>query len=47
VAKEVYESDDEGYNAARGTTFDIPDGLADQARLGAVNCPESAITIVE
>jgi ferredoxin len=47
VAKDVYDADDEGYNVARGSTFDVSDDLAEQARLGAINCPESAITIIE
>lgn len=47
LAKEVYEDDDAGYNAAMGTSFEINDDLADQARLGAMNCPESAITTSE
>ncbi|GAC1654580.1 MAG: hypothetical protein NVS4B6_31060 [Mycobacterium sp.] len=43
MAPEVYTADDEG----RGEVLDaeIGDGLADQARVGALNCPESAITL--
>ena len=43
MAPEVYTADDEG----RGEVIDaeIGDGLADQARVGALNCPESAITL--
>ena len=47
LAKDVYEDDDAGYNAAIGLTFPVRDDLAEQARLGAVNCPEGAITISE
>lgn len=46
VAPTVYESDDEGYCAQRGTTFEVPDGLENAARLGKDSCPEGAITIV-
>ena len=43
MAPEVYTADDEG----RGEVIDaeIGDGLTDQARVGALNCPESAITL--
>ena len=43
LAPEVYEPDDDGYCATRA--LDVPAGLEDQARLGATNCPERAITV--
>jgi ferredoxin len=46
VAKEVYNLDDNGYNAERGT-YVVPVGLEAGARLGAEKCPERAITIIE
>jgi ferredoxin len=45
LAPEVYEPDDEGYCATR--SLDVPAGLEQQARVGASNCPERAITITE
>lgn len=47
MAPEVYEADDEGYVTQRGQTFDIPPGRERAARVGALNCPEQAITVVE
>ncbi len=47
LAGEVYEADDEGFCAQRGSTFEVPAGLEEQARLGAEACPELAIRIVE
>lgn len=47
VAKDVYEDDDIGYNAAVGQTFEVGPDRAEQARLGADNCPERAILITE
>lgn len=44
---EVYRLDDDGYNADRGTTFEVPAGLEAQAKLGMKSCPERAITLVE
>ncbi|MGA7055666.1 MAG: ferredoxin [Mycobacterium sp.] len=43
LAPEVYTADDEG----RGEVIDgeIGEDLVDQARAGAMNCPESAITL--
>ena len=45
LAPEVFESDDGGYCATRG--LDVPPRLEDQARVGARNCPERAITVIE
>lgn len=42
---DVYELDDDGYNT---TDIDqVPAGLQDQARNGAMACPEMALTVVE
>ena len=45
LAPEVYEADDEGYCATR--SLEVPAGLEDAARLGAKNCPERAISVIE
>jgi len=47
VARQFYKLDDNGYNADRGKTLDVPAGLETAARLGSQKCPERAITIVE
>jgi ferredoxin len=47
VAPDVYEVDEVGFNAMIGKTFEVGDDLAEQARLGAINCPEGAITVRE
>lgn len=39
----VYELDDEGYNRMPPT--EVPPELENEARLGALNCPEGAIRI--
>lgn len=46
-AKEVYDLDDNGYSAMRGQIFDVAPGNEKAARLGASNCPEQAIEIIE
>jgi len=40
---DVYELDDDGYCAIG--TLEVPTALEDQAKHGALNCPERAITI--
>jgi ferredoxin len=45
LAPDIYESDDVGYCAT--LSLDVPPGLEEQARLGAKNCPERAITVVQ
>lgn len=45
LAPEVYEADDEGYCATR--SLEVPPELERAARLGASNCPEGAITVIE
>ena len=47
VAPEFYTLDDNGYNALRGKTIDVPVALEGAARHGAEKCPERAITIIE
>lgn len=44
-APEVYELDDLGYNVT--PVKEIPPGLEDAARTGALACPERAITLDE
>jgi ferredoxin len=47
LADEVYDLDDDGYNAHRGSVVPVPEGHEDDARLGAENCPEQAIKLLE
>jgi ferredoxin len=47
VAQQFYKLDDNGYNADRGKTLDVPVGLETAARLGSQKCPERAIRIIE
>ena len=43
-APNVFRLDDDGYNADRGTTIDVPAGEEAHAKLGIKACPERAIT---
>jgi len=43
MAPDVFESDDNGYGFVRAGR--LPDELLEAARLGAINCPEDAITL--
>jgi ferredoxin len=45
TAPDVFELDDEGYNAH--AAYDVSPGLEQHARDGAAACPERAITVVE
>lgn len=45
LAPEVYEADDDGYCATR--SLEIAPELEQAARLGAQNCPEHAISVIE
>jgi len=47
LAPEVYKLDDEGYNADRGSTIEVPAGQDKKAMVGVKNCPEAAIIPVE
>jgi len=42
---DVYVLDDLGYNSTN--VEDVPPELADQARRGALACPELALTVIE
>lgn len=46
-APEVYELDDDGFNADAGSSVDVPDEKLAAARTGADMCPESAITLLD
>lgn len=47
LAGEVYELDDDGYNAHRGGVIDVGPGDEEAARLGAEVCPEAAISLID
>jgi ferredoxin len=47
LAPEVYELDDDGYNADRGSTIEVAAGLEKKALIGVKNCPEAAIIPIE
>ena len=47
VSPDVFTADEEGFNAQRGTEFEVPSGLEAQAQLAVDTCPEGAISIVE
>jgi len=47
LAPEVYQLDDNGYNAEAGSTTEIEPGLEKKAMVGVKNCPEAAIIPVE
>lgn len=40
-------NDEDGYNADRGLTIDVPEGEEANARMGVKSCPERALTIIE
>ncbi len=46
AAPNVYDLDDEGFAVLRGQEFDAAAGTEEDARRGALSCPESAIEIV-
>ena len=46
VSPDLFTSDDEGFVVQRGTEFEVPAGLEDQARLAVASCPEGAIRVV-
>jgi ferredoxin len=45
LGPDVYGCDDDGYGTIK--VVDVPPELEEQARIGALNCPERAITIDE
>jgi len=47
VSTDLFTPDDEGFVEQRGTEFDVPAGLEDQARLAVASCPEGAISASE
>lgn len=47
LAPGLFEPDEEGYNAAKGQSAEIPDDQADAARTAVISCPEHAISLVE
>lgn len=47
VAEGLLSDDEQGFVAQAGQTFEIPEGLLDQAREAAGACPEGAISILE
>jgi ferredoxin len=46
LAPEIFGEDDEGYGQVLGDGMVSP-GAEPQARLGALNCPEAAVTVTE
>ena len=47
LAPDIFEPDDEGYNAHRDTPIDIPSDEEDSALTAVHSCPEGAITLTE
>jgi ferredoxin len=47
VSPDLFTSDDEGFVSQRGTEFEVPAGLEEQARLAVASCPEGAISLVD
>jgi ferredoxin len=45
LSPELFTSDDDGYCAQRGTSWEVPAGLEDRARLAVESCPEGAIAL--
>ena len=45
LAPNVFEPDDEGFNAAIGHTVEVLPGELDNAKKAVLNCPERALTI--
>jgi ferredoxin len=46
LSPDVYDADDEGHCIVK-VTGDVPPELEEAARVGASNCPEDALTIVD
>jgi ferredoxin len=47
LAPEVYDADDEGHCVLLFGEGPLPADLEAKARLGAANCPERALTVME
>lgn len=45
LSPEFFDADDDGYCV--DPSGDVPPGLEEAARRGALNCPENAITVVD
>lgn len=45
LAPELFDADESGFCAQRGTTVDVGPGSEAPAREAALNCPEGAITV--
>jgi ferredoxin len=45
LSPELFTSDDDGYCAERGTSWEVPAELEDRARLAVESCPEGAIAL--
>ncbi|MXW60886.1 MAG: ferredoxin [Acidimicrobiaceae bacterium] len=45
LAPDVYEPDDDGY--CQEQVAPLPLALVERARIGAANCPEDAITVID
>jgi ferredoxin len=47
LSPELFSSDDDGYCAQRGLSWEVPTGQEDSARLAVDSCPEGAIVMTE
>jgi ferredoxin len=47
VSPTLFEADDEGFCAQRGTEFEVPSALEHEARTGVDSCPEGAIRVTD
>ena len=45
LSPELFSADDDGYCAERGTSWEVPAGMEDGARLAVESCPEGAISV--
>lgn len=47
LSPSVYSPDDEGYNASKGATIDVPEDLTRDAMIGVQACPERALAVLD
>lgn len=47
AAPQIFQLDDEGFNVARGQEIEVAAGQEEDARRGALSCPETAIEVVD
>jgi ferredoxin len=47
LAPDIFEPDDEGYNAQRDSSIDVSPDDEESAVMAVHSCPEGAITMVE